>query len=345
MTFKELLDSVSFDEVERQIRKMYPYPETGNLGWYKIHFDMLRLLTPRHDDDANDDVCRITMENWDDGSRPHLHAYPMEGDLWEHSLTKEIVIAPDLKATNEEIAACCLWHTSFYGFTEEDWDERFRCYDIDIDFMDRWNDDVYFEKCANRNFAIIRENGGEIPTVKDLSPKRKKQLIHKLKESRWYGSYLKGKVKLRCAFKKRLAARYFKRMTDISDFIVKAIPAINDKANDNYMKTEDLCNLFQSELFYSEDLTSFADEGTTGAKYLLNLILIYDMLPHFDRVVYILTTGKPIEEAVTEDIMALENCICGSCKSADVIYATDPSLGRQIRINYATFESKFPLFK
>ena len=87
---------------------------------------------------------------------------------------------------------------------------------------------MYFEKCANKNFAIIRENGGEIPTVKDLSPKRKKQLINKLKESRWYRGYRSGEVKLRCAFKKRLAARYFKRMTDISDFIVKAIPAIND---------------------------------------------------------------------------------------------------------------------
>lgn len=345
MTFKELLDSVSYDEVERQIRKMYNYPETGNLGWYRMHFDMLRLLTPKHDDDANDDVCHITMKDWDDGSGPHLDAYPMEGDLWEHSLTKEIVIAPDVKATNEEIAACCLWHTSFHGFTEEDWDERFRCCDIDIDFMDRWDDDVYFEKCANKNFAIIRENGGEIPTVKDLSPKRKKQLLYELKESRWYGSYLRGKVKLRCAFKKRLAARYYRRMTDISDFIVKAIPAINDKANDNYLKTEDLCNLFQSELFYSEELTSFADEGTTGAKYLLNLILIYDMLPHFDRVVYILTTGKPIEEAMSEDVMALENGICGNCKSADIVYATDPSLGRQIRINYATFNSKFPLFR
>ena len=345
MTFKELLDSVSFDEVERQIRKMYNYPETGNLGWYRMHFDMLRLLTPKHDDDANDDVCHITMENWDDGSGPHLDASPMEGDLWEHSLTKEIVIAPGVKATNEEIAACCLWHTSFYGFTEEDWDERFRCYDIGIDFMDRWDDDIFFEKFAKKNFGIIRENGGKIPTVKDLSPKRKKQLINKLKESRWYRGYRSGEVKLRCAFKKRMAARYFKRMTDISDFIVKAIPAINDKANDNYLKTEDLCNLFQSELFYSEELTSFADEGTSGAKYLLNLILIYDILPHFDRVVYVLTTGKPIEEAMSEDIMALENELCGSCKSVDVIYATDPSLGRQIRINYATFDSKFPLFR
>ena len=29
----------------------------------------------------------------------------------------------------------------------------------------------------------------------------------------------------------------------------------------------------------------------------------------------------------------------------DVVYATDPSLGRQIRINYATFDSKYPLFR
>ncbi|MBR6032761.1 MAG: hypothetical protein IKP36_12525 [Bacteroidaceae bacterium] len=344
MIFKELLDSVSFDEVERQIRIMYNYPETGNLGWYKIHFDMLRLLTPKHHDDANDDVCHITMEDWENGNEPHLHAFPMEGDLWEHSLTKEIVIAPDVKASNEEIAACCLWHTSFHGFVEEDRKKRFRLYDIDIDFMDRWDDDVYFEKYANKNFSIIRKNGGMIPTIKDLSPKRKKQLIYKLKESRWYRGYRSGEVKLRCAYKKHLAERYYRRMTDISDFIVKAIPAINDKANDNYLKTEDLCSLFQSELFYSEELTSFADEGTSGAKYLLNLILIYDMLPHFDRMIYILTTGEPIE-TMTEDDLALQNVLMGSCKSGDIIFATNPSLGRQIRINYATFNTRYPLIR
>lgn len=344
MTFKELLDSVTFEDVEEQLRIMYP-EEKVCMGWYKIHFDMLRQLTPKHDDDANDDVCHITMKKNDYGKGFHLDAYPMEGDLWEHSLTKELIIAPDVKATNAELAACCIWHTSFYGFTEEDYEKRFRSYDIDIDFMDRWDDEIYYGKRASKNFDIIRENGGEIPTVKDLSPKRKKQLINKLKESRWYRGYRSGEVKLRCAFKKRMAARYFKRMTDISDFIVKAIPAINDKANDNYLKTEDLCNLFQSELFYSEELTSFADEGTSGAKYLLYLILIYDMLPHFDRMVYIITTGEPIEEAMSEDILALENGICGSCKSADVIYATDPSLGRQIRIIYATFDSRFPLFR
>ena len=89
MTFKELLDSVTFEDVEEQLRKMYP--EKGSLasmGWYKIHFDMLRQMTPKHHDDANDDVCHITMQKNDFRKGFHLDAYPMEGDLWEHSLTK-----------------------------------------------------------------------------------------------------------------------------------------------------------------------------------------------------------------------------------------------------------------
>ena len=118
MTFKELLDSVTFDDVAKQIVRLYPDME-HSLGWYKLHFDMLRLMKPEHHDGANDDVCHITMKDWGDGTGAHLHAFPMEGDCWEHSLTKELIIAPEVKATNAELAACCLWHTSYFGFTEK----------------------------------------------------------------------------------------------------------------------------------------------------------------------------------------------------------------------------------
>ena len=345
MTFKELLDSVTFEDVEEQLRIMYP-EEKVCMGWYKIHFDMLRQLTPKHDDDANDDVCHITMKKNDFRKGFHLDAYPMEGDLWEHSLTKELIIAPDVKATNAELAACCIWHTSFYGFTEEDYKDRFRSYDIDIEFMDRWDDEIYYGKRANKNFDIIRQNGGEIPIVKDLTSEKKRRLLNELKNSR----YDYKKLNLRRALKKNNAGQYYMRMTAISDFIVKAIPAINDKANDNDLDVEQLCYLFQSDIFFSEEITSYADEGTSGAKYLLYLILIYDMLPHFDRMVYIITTGEPFEkikdEALaldTEDYLALENVLMGNCKSGDVIFATDPSLGHQVRINYATYNSRYPL--
>ena len=341
MTFKELLDSVTFEEVEKQLRIMYP-EEKVCMGWYKIHFDMLRQLTPKHDDDANDDVCHITMKKNDYGKGFHLDAYPMEGDLWEHSLTKELIIAPDVKATNAELAACCLWHTSFYGFVEEQMKEYLRADNdnLDIDFMDRWDNEIYYDKRASMNFDIIRQNGGEIPIVKDLTSEKKRKLLSELRNSR----YDYKKLNLRRALKRKNAELYYKRMTAISDFIVKAIPAINDKANDNYIDVEQLCYLFQSDIFFSEEITSYADERTSGAKYLLYLILIYDMLPHFDRMVYILTTGEPIEK-MNEDFLALENVLMGCCKSGDVIFATDPSLGHQVRINYATYNSRYPLVR
>ena len=142
MTFKELLNSVTFEEVAPCLLHMYPDAE-GNLKWYKIHFDMLRLMTPKHHDDANSDVCHISMSKWDEDSEPHLDAHPMEGDYWEHSLTKEIVIDPEVKATNAEIAACCIWHTSFYGFVREQQEEEFRFFKLDKYHKDRWDDFVY----------------------------------------------------------------------------------------------------------------------------------------------------------------------------------------------------------
>ena len=59
MTFKELLNSVTFDEVAPCLLHLHPDAE-GNLKWYKIHFDMLRQMPPKHHDDANSDVCNIT---------------------------------------------------------------------------------------------------------------------------------------------------------------------------------------------------------------------------------------------------------------------------------------------
>lgn len=104
MTYKELLCSVTFEEVEPHIVSMYP-EHKDIIGWFKLHYDMLRLMEPKHHDDSNGDVCKITMEDWEDGTGLHLDAYPMEGDWWEHSLTKEIVLDANVHATNAEIAA------------------------------------------------------------------------------------------------------------------------------------------------------------------------------------------------------------------------------------------------
>ena len=42
MTYKELLNSVNFDNVAPHIVRMYPDMERC-LGWFNLHFDLLRM--------------------------------------------------------------------------------------------------------------------------------------------------------------------------------------------------------------------------------------------------------------------------------------------------------------
>ena len=303
MTFKELLNNVTFEEVAPCLLQMHPDAE-GNLKWYKIHFDMLRLMTPKHHDDANSDVCHISMSKWDEDSEPHLDAHPMEGDYWEHSLTKEIVIDPEVKATNAEIAACCIWHTSFYGFVREQQEEEFRFFKLDKYHKDRWDDFVYNKARAEKYISVM------------------------------------NKIKRKKMFRREFMAHYYERMAAISRFIVQAIPALSDDRNN--MSIEQLCGLFQSDLFSPETITSYADENTNGAKYLCELLELEDINTRLDRMVVVLTTGEWHQE-LTEDEQRLCKFLIGNCKSSDILVATDPSLGRQVRINYATFNSKEPL--
>lgn len=339
MTFKELLNSVSFEDVAPKLVQMYPKAEP-DLRWYKIHFDMLRLMTPKHHDDANSDVCHITMSKWDEDSEPHLDAHPMEGDLWEHSLTKEIIITSEVKATNAEIAACCLWHTSFYGFVEKQQEECLRFDESDIDIKDRWDDFIYYKVRAEKYYSIIRRNGGYIPSFKELTPSKKQELISKAKEYFWCISQSINKIKRKRMFRREFMGHYYERMMNISRFIVQAIPALKDERNN--MSVRQLCGLFHSDLFSSEVFTSFADEKTNGARYLCELFEKYGVEPRLDRIVVVLSTGEYHTE-LTEDEKNLCNILIGNCRSSNILLATDTSLGRQVRISYATFNSENPL--
>ena len=337
MTFKELLNSVTFDEVVPCLLQMHPDAE-GNLKWYKIHFDMLRLMKPKYDDDANSDVCNITTREMEGGGS-RLNAYPMEGDLWEHSLTKEIILAPDVKATNAEIAACCIWHTSFYGFVDKQAQEYLR-FDEDLDIKDRWNDSIYNKVKAMRYFSIIRRNGGHVPSMRELAQSKKKELIRRSKDYFWCISASMNRIKRKKMFRREFRGYYYERMAAISKFIVQAIPALSDERNN--MSLDQLCGLFQSDLFSPETITSYADENTNGGKYLCELLEMEDINTRLDRMVVVLTTGEWHQE-LTQDEQRLCKLLIGNCKSSDILVATDPSLGRQVRINYATFNSEHPL--
>lgn len=341
MTYKELLDSVSFQVIAPHLMRMYP-SIGDDLLWYKFHYDMLRLMTPRHHEDANDDVCCISIDDCNDGSVPLITAYPMEGDCWEHSLTKQIVIQPGVVATNPEIAACCLWHTSFYGFTDEQRKEGFRLIDgYDADIIYRWDDCTYYREISNKYSSIIRKHGGVIPTIRELSPSKKKELLSKTKRSYWCSEEPVNRLKRLRGFRREFMAHYYERNMHISQFIVQAIQASGTQRAAKIM--DPLCSMFKSAQFYSEKYLSYADSSTNAAQYLLESLKAYGKNTiRLDNMFVVLTTGVQ-HETLTAQEQALCDYMTDGCQSYHIILATDESFSRQVLLNYATYTFNEPI--
>jgi hypothetical protein len=76
--------------------------------------------------------------------------------------------------------------------------------------------------------------------------------------------------------------------------------------------------------------------------YLCELFDKYGIEQRLDRIVVVLTTGEYHPE-LTEDEKNLCKILIGNSKSSDVLLAVEPSLGKQVRINYATFISEKPI--
>ena len=163
MTYNELLHSVTFDEIAPFVEK-----KAGRavcLALYKTHYDMLRLLTPRRKENDNETATVTNAKLYHEWEEPKLDAYPLEGDLWEVSLAKELVIAPDVTASLGEIAACCLWHTSFYGFTPEQERETFE----KLQYYSENLVDVDIERIkASRIKRRMEAAGGRVPTKNEM---------------------------------------------------------------------------------------------------------------------------------------------------------------------------------
>ncbi len=126
MTYSELLHCVDFDEITPYIAKYHG--DDNCMAMYRIHYDILRGMAPHREEDDNEIVTISYYEPEEDEEveSGRLDAYPLEGDLWEAALAKELVIAPEVTAPLAEIAACCLWHSSFIGFTPRQREELFR---------------------------------------------------------------------------------------------------------------------------------------------------------------------------------------------------------------------------
>lgn len=124
MTLKDLLFKYEFDTLVPDLI-LTDKPAKDNLYAFKEAFDELRRMKPG-DPHGEEIVVDMEVDTDDDGNEidRYLDASHCEGDLWEASLAKEVVIKANV--TELRALAQILWHMTFYGFTAEEktiWDD------------------------------------------------------------------------------------------------------------------------------------------------------------------------------------------------------------------------------
>ena len=308
MTYKELLDSVSFDEIVPYIEK-YPGGK-GCLALYKIHYDMLCHLTPNPEDAYYKTATVSHGEQDEDWPEPHLTVHPIEGQIWEGALTMDLIIEPDVTESLAEIAACCLWHTSFYGFTEEQTRAKFESWNREIS-------EEEFEKQQAKEWGKkIIEAGGNIPSEDELMKIPSFRVTAKNNT-------------------KRKQREYWDRIGMIGEFVARNLPSDTDVVN---MTVEDLCKLFYSNHYIEYDYNSYSADESVRADYLKELITSYEAFAHgtLDNAVIVLSASKQYPLIMEETSLA--TYIAEMCTGeSHFIYKVDDTLGRELRLNVAFY--------
>ena len=329
MTYKELLDSVTFDEIVPCIQHL---PDTHNcVALYKIHYDMLRHLMPQQGEDDNK-FAEIKYEKDDyEGAEPYLDAHPLEGDLWEVSLAKELIVHPEVKESWPEIAARCLWHTSFYGFTDEQIKktaERLGYYsqnlrDWDIEDIER----ILAQRLSRR----IKALGGYIPTKRDF------MIIPSFRaEVRKRMSCFKAKRLRRRIARRRIAREYYSRICTTGGFIVNAAP---DKTSRNDITMKELCALFRANHIRTYDYRSYTYNAADRAQWMQDLINKYDAFNHGILRNCVVCLCASSEHPLSTTDRRVADYVLEMCEGhRNLILKTDDSLGEEMRLIVAFYE-------
>lgn len=122
MILKELIQKYEFDAIVPDLISI-DEPVQDNLYAFKEAFDELRRMVPG---DAGGKQILVSEEKEidDDGNETerYLHASNCEGDFWESSLAKKVIIQAEI--TEIRALAQILWHITFYGFTAGDEEYR-----------------------------------------------------------------------------------------------------------------------------------------------------------------------------------------------------------------------------
>ena len=273
-----------------------------------------------------------------EGRDVYLDAFPLEGDCWEDSLSKELVIDDEVEASNAEIAACCLWHTSFYGYLSYQREETF---DDMFDGVTERNRllNLYKEKFSNiipakREMAAIASFHSEVSSKMKYYRHRRRT-----KQNKRAGLYLSYEKRCWRSMKRRIINReYCKRISYCSSFIDSLIES--ECSIDKHVALQELKTLYYSSHVAIRRLDSITLNAAKRLGYIRELIERYgalDDVPRYTNCFICLSASShyPITEDEKKTIGMLLN---GQCGMHRLYVKTDDQCGQEMRIDMAFYE-------
>ncbi|MBE6276064.1 MAG: hypothetical protein E7096_06945 [Bacteroides sp.] len=335
MKFQELLQSVDFKKVALAFERMYP-DDKHMLPFLKCHYDILCHITPIYDENANAQECRISYIYDEIVNKSYLSAFPLEGDKWSASLCKEIIIDCDVNATKEEIVACCLWHTSFWGYTEEQLSETAKDFNI---YSDKADIEISLIELTG-NLQELEKLGCKIdslPTYTDV--KSIVKMRANLKYSRWKQKYIKKHIRNRMFRRDFLRTEHYNYINSIACFILDICKYSSNR--DNHLLL-DFCKLFQSKRFAAYSYQSRTYGKSDSAEYLIELITRYNAFDKeyiFSNLILCIEKAS-IDLTLTTCEQNLCDCIWTLCPNGTnrTIITVNPSLKSELKIIVAFYE-------
>lgn len=329
MTLQEFLKTVEFGKIAGAFKKMYP-DDIHMLPFLKCHYDILCHMTPVYDETANAQECRVSNYYDETVKKSYLSAFPLEGDCWSVSLCKKMVIDSNVIASDEEIAACCLWHTSFYGYTEEQLSQTAKKMS---DYSDKTDLEISLIE-LNKNLHKMEKLGCKIdslPTYNDV--KGIVKIRANINYKNWTKKHINKRVRNRLFRKDFLKTEYNNYIKGIAKFILDIYKNMQNR--DVYM-LQNLCKLFQAKRFAAYSYQSYTFGESNSAEYLTDLITLYAAFDRdfvFSNAIFCLEKAEN-NLALTSEEEQLRNMIYSLCPKGDneTIINSDSSLKGESRI-------------
>lgn len=251
----------------------------------------------------------------------------MEGDDWEDSLAKELVLDKDVKASLAEIAACCLWHTSFWGYLPYQREETFRKIITD-------NRTAKFYKNKFSEIIPSKREMMQIPSFRNkIRSDMKSMCKNHPKKNGKKGKLFGFNRKRRWRFWKRnlINHEYDRRIKYCSPFI----EYISKERNDAYRYGM----LYRANHINILRLESYAFDASKRFDYIKELVEKYGAMNDITRyanciICVSFSSAHPLHEMLEIQhyfVDLLPKMFCPR---------VDNSLGEEIRIDVAYYEKK-----